>query len=235
MARNKRILLKLTGNVLVDPNNNQPTSAILQALIDQIKQLHATHQFGIVIGGGNLFRGDQHGTKMGLSQSTGHHVGMLATVMNGLIIKDLLDQCNITNTLFCAFPCPQVAETISHHSLTQALNQGHTLIFSGGTGNPFFTTDTNALLRGLQIQADEVWKGTNVDGIYDKDPNKEKNAQKITHLSYQEALEKQFGIMDTTAYALGKMHKQRIRIFNIFEKDSLLKAAQNKKFGSIIE
>ena len=235
MAHKKRILIKLTGNVLVDPETGQPTSFVLNGLINQIKQLHNTHQFGLVIGGGNLFRGHQHGTKLGLTTNAGHHVGMLATTMNGLIIKDLLDQHNIPNTLFSAFSCPQMAETISHHSLAHAINQGRTLIFSGGTGNPFFTTDTNALLRGLQIQADEVWKGTNVDGIYDADPVQYNNAKRITSISYQEALEKKIGIMDATAYALGKTHKQRIRIFNIFEKDVLLKAARNKNFGSIIE
>jgi len=234
MSHKKRILLKLTGKMLVD-QSGQPTSVVLHKLIDQIKQLHDTHQFGIVIGGGNLFRGHQHGTKMGLSPAAGHNVGMLATMMNGLIIKDLLNQYNIKNTLFSAFSCPQMAQTISHHALHNALNQGHTLIFSGGTGNPFFTTDTNALLRGLQVQADEVWKGTNIDGVYDMDPNQHNNAKKLAHIKYQEALEKQFGIMDTTAYALGKTHKQRVRVFNIFQDNALLKAAQDKKFGSIIE
>jgi len=235
MARKKRILLKLTGKILENPKNGQLTSTLLKNLILQIKQLSTTHQFGIVIGGGNLFRGHQHGNQLGLTQTAGHQVGMLATTMNGIIIKDLLDQHEIPNTLFCAFSCPQMATTISHQSLTHALNQEHILIFSGGTGNPFFTTDTNAILRGLQIKAEEVWKGTGVDGIYNDDPKKNKNATLLSTIAYQEALAKQFGIMDTAAYALGSTHKQPIRVFNIFSTNALLKAAQDKNFGSTIE
>lgn len=234
MIDKKRILLKLTGKVFID-KNGQPTSVVLRELIQQIKQLNNTHQFGIVVGGGNFFRGHQHGTILGLTDSSGHYIGMLATTMNGLIVADLLNQYDISNKHFSALSCPQIATLIAYHSVEHALKQGYTLIFSGGTGNPFFTTDTNALLRGLQIHADEIWKGTSVDGIYDMDPEKHTNAQRLATVKYQDALEKQFGIMDATAYALGKTYKQRIRIFNIFEKNALLKATQSNNFGSTIE
>ncbi len=231
----KRILLKITGTVLVDPETRTFSTAILNTIIQQLKQLSPSHQFGIVIGGGNLFRGTEHGNQLGISPSIGHQVGMLATIMNGLIIKDLIEQQGLSATHLCALVCPQIGKPITHQVIEQAIRSGQIIVFTAGTGNPFFTTDTNAVLRALQMQAGEIWKATSVDGIYNADPRKQPNAKLIKSISFEEALTKKLGILDPTAYALAQQHKKRIRIFNIFIKDALIKAAQEPQFGSTIE
>ncbi len=233
MAKTK-ILLKVTGTIL--SNSSGTFSAdTLNELIAQIKQLHTTHQFGIVIGGGNLFRGNQQSKQLGIDASVGHHVGMLATMMNGLIIKNLLEKHGVHAELFCALACPSIGKTISHQEIQQALQEGKTIVFSGGTGSPFFTTDTNAVLRSLQISANEIWKGTDVDGVYTENPKNNVHATRIPKLTYEQAIEKQLGIMDLTAYTMAHQYKQRIRVFDIFTPSALLKAAQDSTFGSTIE
>jgi len=229
----KRILLKLTGEILGKPH--EPFSAdIATNLIEQIKQLEPTHQFGIVIGGGNLFRGSVQGKELGLKAETAHSVGMVATIMNGMILQDLFKKQGLKTKLFSAISCPQVATVINQQVIDCALNKGKIVIFAGGTGNPFFSTDTNAVLRSLQISADEVWKGTSIDGVYTKDPAKCPDAKRLAQLTYAQAIEQRLGIMDLTAYSLAQQHKQTIRVFNIFTPDALLNAAQDSNFGSTI-
>lgn len=229
----KRILLKLTGTVLERTKRTFNPDVLLN-LIDQIKQLQHTHQFGIVIGGGNFFRGDQNSKQLGLEQSVGHHVGMVATMMNGLIIQNLLEQQNLSAELFCALECPQIGNAISQQAIDAALQENKIMVFTGGTGNPFFTTDTNAVLRSLQIKADEIWKGTSIDGVYTKDPQKHVDAKKLSNVTFAQAIEQNLGIMDLTAYAMAEQYKQRIRIFDIFAPNALLNAANDKNFGSTI-
>lgn len=232
MESKKRILLKITGEVFLDKEHRQLSSSVLNTLITQIKKLSGTHQFGIVVGGGNFFRGNQHGKVLGLSPSVGHQIGMLATMMNGLILKDILEHHELATSLFCAMPSPEVGEPISQQTILSALNQEHTLVFTGGTGNPFFTTDTNAVLRALQISADEIWKGTSVDGVYDTDPRQNPHAQKLSEVSYAKALQENLGIMDMTAYALADTYKKTVRVFDVFSENCLINAAQNPHFGS---
>lgn len=231
MSNKKRILLKITGEVFMGTDNKLCPFYLLD-IIKQIKQLSKTHYFALVIGGGNLFRGCIQGTQLGVSASAGHQAGMLATMMNGIIIKDLFEQHSVAATLLCAINCPVVGDTISPTSISCALADNSIIIFAGGTGNPFFTTDTNAVLRALQIDAHEVWKGTKVDGVYDKDPKKHTDAQLIKEISYNKALAQNLNIMDATALTLAQKHNQIIRVFNIFSKDTLLSAAQNSNFGS---
>lgn len=229
----KRILLKLTGEVFGKPR--EPFSAdTVTNLIEQIKQLESTHQFGIVIGGGNLFRGSKQGKELGLKIEIAHQVGMVATIMNGLILQDLCEKHGVSTKLFSAISCPQVANVINQQAINCALDKGKTIIFAGGTGNPFFSTDTNAVLRSLQISADEIWKGTSIDGVYTKDPAKHKDAQRLEKVTYAQAIEQRLGIMDLTAYSLAQQHNQTIRVFNIFAPDALQNAAQDGNFGSII-
>ncbi len=230
----KRILLKLTGEVFLAPNKNQPSLTTVNAIITQLKKLSSTHQFGIVIGGGNIFRGKEHGSALGISPSIGHQIGMLGTIMNGLVFYDLLEQRNIASSLLCAIPSPEIGTPISQQTIDKALKQDCCLIFTGGTGNPFFTTDTNAVLRGLQIKADEIWKGTKVDGVYDADPRTHPEARLIKHISYDEALSKKLAIMDATALTLAAQHNCTIRVFNIFTDEPLIRAAQDEQFGSLI-
>jgi uridylate kinase len=234
MNDRKKILLKLTGEVFLDPQTRALNATVINSVIVQIKKLNQTHQFGIVVGGGNFFRGNEHGKRLGLSASVGHQIGMLATLMNGLILKDLLENQGLHAALLCAMPSPEIGEAISQQSINGALAHDCTIVFAGGTGNPFFTTDTNAILRSLQIGADEVWKGTNIDGIYDADPKKNPHAKRLHTVRYGEAFEKKLGIMDLTAYAMAEQYDKTVRVFNIFEENALIKAAQDKEFGSII-
>lgn len=229
----KRILLKLTGEIFLD-KDGAPTSENVRSVIAQIKTLSDQFQFGIVIGGGNFFRGSQHGARMGVRSSVGHQIGMLATMMNGLMLKDFIEQDDLSAELLCAMPSPEIGKPISQQSIQTSLKKDEILIFTGGTGNPYFTTDTTAILRALQIQADQVWKGTSIDGVYSADPKKNPTAKKLETITFKDAIEKQLGIMDLTAYAMAEQHDETIRIFDIFAPDALLRAARNPQFGSTI-
>lgn len=226
------ILLKLTGEVLLQPSSHTLNDCLVRSIAQQIKQLESTHRFGIVIGGGNFFRGSVQGAALKLTPSIGHQIGMLATMMNGLIIKDLFEQEGLPSTLFCAVPASEIGAPISHQAIENALLNKKLLIFTGGTGNPFFTTDTTAILRGLQINAAHVWKGTTVDGIYTADPKKDRHAQRLSALSYDQALMEKMGIMDATAIALARQHHLPIKVFNIFDDQAIIRAANDQSFGS---
>lgn len=230
MTGNKRILLKLTGTLL-EPQHG----ALIKNMLENLNALRATHQFGIVIGGGNFFRGRTQGAALGLRPTAGHTVGMLATLMNGVILKDLMLQMGIKARLLAAQPCPAVAQLICQDAIDDACAAGEVIIFAGGTGNPFFTTDTNAIMRALQMQAHEVWKATTIDGVYTADPHTDTTATKLTRLTHQDALDRELGIMDLTALTLAKEYKIAIRVFTLFQNNALLEAAQSSNIGSIIE
>ncbi len=235
MANKKRILLKLTGEAFLATDKKTLCPDTIQSIIKQIKQLTSDHLFGIVVGGGNFFRGSNEGKQLGMTPSSAHQVGILATMLNGIILKDLLAQHDIATTIFCAIECPPAGEPISQQGVIASVKKEQTMVFTGGTGNPFFTTDTNAVLRGLQIQADQIWKGTKVDGVYNKDPEQHTDATLFKKLTYKEALNKNLHIMDPPALALAEQYKQSIRIFNIFEPNALVKAASDPTFGSTIQ
>ncbi len=235
MKTKKRILLKLTGAVFLDKQTKTLSSKIVNHLIDQMKQLQDNYQFGLVVGGGNFFRGRQYSHVLGIEPAVAHQIGMLATIMNGLILDSLLENHELPVSLFCATPSPEIGNPVSQQAINAALNDGHTLIFTGGTGNPFFTTDTNAVLRALQISADEIWKGTDVDGVYSHDPRNNPDAKRIKKLSFTQAIEQHLGVMDLTAYAMAEQYKKRIRVFDIFTPNALIQATQNPDFGSILE
>ncbi len=230
----KRILLKLTGEIFLDAEKKSLSSDMVNDLIDQMRQLKNSYQWGIVIGGGNFFRGNQHGKALGIRSSVGHQIGMLGTMMNGLMLKDLLEQKELAAELLCAMPSPEIGKPISQQTINGSLKEGKILIFTGGTGNPYFTTDTTAILRALQINADEVWKGTSVGGIYDADPRTNPDAKKLDHITFRQAIEQRLGVMDLTAYAMAEQYQEPIRIFDIFTPDALIKAAQDPQFGSTI-
>jgi uridylate kinase len=228
------ILLKITGEIFINRQDKTMTSTHLANLAQQIAQLKDTHQFGIVMGGGNFFRGASSHPKLKINKATGHQIGMLATMMNGLIVQDILTQHGHATTLVCALPAEGIGTYVSQEAITTALNAGHILIFTGGIGTPFFTTDTAAVVRALQMNAHQIWKGTTINGVYSDDPAKNPQAYLIKHLTMQDAIEKKLGIMDTTAYVLAQEHKQSIRIFNIFAENALVHAAHNPQFGSCI-
>jgi uridylate kinase len=229
-----RILLKLTGTVFGNSKTSQCDVAVVRHLVDQIKQLIPQYQFGIVIGGGNLFRGNIQGKMLGLSSWAAHTTGMLATLMNGVMLADLFAQAEIPATLVSALDCPGIAAAINQQTIREALKTSACIIFAGGTGNPYFTTDTNAVLRCLQMGASELWKGTDVDGVYDEDPRKNPNATLLNNVSYDYVLCKRLGIMDSSAFTLASDHRLTIKIFNIFESNALIKVIHEPNFSTVI-
>jgi uridylate kinase len=234
MDKPTRILLKLTGTILIDKTTGKLNTQTIMHIIDQIKRLSTSYQFGIVIGGGSFFRGSVQGKSLGLTEWTGHSVGMLATVMNGLILRDLMVQQGVATSLLTATECSNVAPIISQQSITTALDAGNCIIFSGGTGVPYFTTDTNAVIRALQMDAFQLWKCTGVDGIYDSDPLTNPHACLLKTISIKQALCNRLNIMDMTALSMAQEHNLSIRILNIFNPDTLMQASQDQKVGSLI-
>ncbi len=233
MAKTK-ILLKLTGEAFLSTQNHNLNPDVINSIIAQIKQLEARIQFGIVVGGGNFFRGNEHGKRMGITPAVGHQIGIIGTLMNGLMIKDLLEQHNLKASLLTAFTCPEIGIPISDQAIGNTLNRGDTLVFAGGAGNPFFSTDTTAVLRGLQMKADQVWKASHIDGVYNADPRKDSSAKLMPELTYKYALDNKLGIMDATAFTLAAEHKQIIRVFSALSPNAIIQAAENPHFGSTI-
>jgi len=211
----KRILLKLSGEALQGSQDFGIDPKVLDAMALEIDQLVGIRvQVGLVIGGGNLFRGAAL-SEAGLDRVTGDHMGMLATVMNALAMRDALERSNIKSRVMSAIPMSGIVEHYDRRRAIRHLNSGDVVIFSAGTGNPFFTTDSAACLRGIEIEADIVLKATNVDGVYDSDPKKNPNAQKFETLTYDEVLERQLGVMDLTAICLARDHNMPLRVFNM--------------------
>ncbi|MBA3954171.1 UMP kinase [Candidatus Dependentiae bacterium] len=233
MSHKKTILLKLTGE-LIEQTNAGLNADRIRSLGTQIKELMADYTFALVIGGGNFFRGAQQGNEVAITPQVSHYVGMLATMMNGLIMQDIFEQLGIHTSLFSALDCPEIGLSISAQEIRKAQKNNHCMIFTGGTGNPYFTTDTTAVLRALQINADQLWKGTKVDGIYTKDPQVHHDAEFLRHVSYTTALDLRLGIMDLEAFALAQKHSLSLRVFNIFTENALLRAASESTFGSTI-
>jgi uridylate kinase len=234
MSLKKTILLKLTGELI--PHTSLGLNAdLIRSIGHQIKELLCDYNFAVVIGGGNFFRGAQQGPEVAITSQASHYVGMLATMMNGLIIKDIFEQLAINTTLFCGIDCPTVGLPISAQALQRAQKENSCILFAGGTGNPYFTTDTNAVLRALQLNAISLWKGTKVDGIYTADPRVDPCARFVPRLSYDKAISSKVGVMDLVAFALAQQHGLTIRIFNIFIENALLKAAADDRFGSTVQ
>ncbi len=211
----KRILLKLSGEALQGEHDFGIDPKVLDRMALEIGQLVGIGvQVGLVIGGGNLFRGAAL-SEAGLDRVTGDHMGMLATVMNALAMRDALERSNIKSRVMSAIPMSGIVEHYDRRRATRYLSSGDVVIFSAGTGNPFFTTDSAACLRGIEIEADIVLKATNVDGVYDADPKKNPDAVKFDVLTYDDVLERQLGVMDLTAICLARDHDMPLRVFNM--------------------
>ena len=233
--RYKRILLKLSGEALAGNEDFGIDPSVLDAMALEIGQLVGIGvQVGLVIGGGNLFRGAAL-QSAGLDRVAGDHMGMLATVMNGLALRDALERSNIRTRLMSAIPMSGVVEHYDHRHAIRYLKNGEVVIFSAGTGNPFFTTDSAACLRGIEIGADVVLKGTKVDGVYDKDPAKHPDAVKYDRLTYDEVLTRQLGVMDMTAICLTRDHGMPLRVFNMNNKGALLNLMLGADEGTLVE
>ena len=230
----KTLLIKLSGEIFSYSPSQKSEGLFIKNLLSQIKELKKTFNLGIVIGGGNIFRGSKDGKKYNLRPTTAHCAGMLATIINGLILKDLLEKSSMEASILSALACPIATELITQENIDKNISKNRIIIFVGGTGNPFFTTDTNAMLRALQMESEIVFKGTKVDGIFDTDPMLDPKSKLLKKISYDYFIEKELKIMDLAAITLAKEHKIKMKVFNIFEPNALIKAYKDKNFGSSI-
>ncbi|SFN25894.1 MULTISPECIES: UMP kinase [Marinobacter] len=233
--RYKRVLLKLSGEALMGDHDFGIDPKVLDRMALEIGALIGIGvQVGLVIGGGNLFRGAALNAA-GLDRVTGDHMGMLATVMNGLAMRDALERSNIRTRVMSAIPMSGIVEHYDRRRAVRDLKEGDVVIFSAGTGNPFFTTDSAACLRGIEIEADAVLKATKVDGVYSADPNLDPTAVKYDHLTYDEVLDKKLGVMDLTAIVLARDHGIPLRVFNMNRPGVLTRIVTGEKEGTLIE
>lgn len=235
MSKYKRILLKLSGEVLASTENTiDPVT--LNKVVDIIKSVLSQNvEIAIVVGGGNIFRGAAL-AQAGMNRITGDHMGMLATVMNALAIADACQKNKVDTLVMSGFPIGGgVCDSINHVRAKQALNKGKVVIFCAGTGSPCFTTDTGAALRAIEIDADAVFKATKVDGIYTSDPIKNSDAKRYDSLSFDEAIEKNLQIMDVSAFALCREHNMEICVFSMLENTNTLSdILKDEPLGTIV-
>ena len=231
----KRILLKLSGEALTGSESFGIDPKVLDSMALAIGQLVGIGvQVGLVVGGGNLFRGAAL-QKAGLDRVTGDHMGMLATVMNALAMRDALERSNIATQAMSAIPMTGVVDHYDRRKAIRALMNGDVVIFSAGTGNPFFTTDSAACLRAIEMDAELVLKATKVDGVYSADPMQVPDAVKYERLSYDEVLEKKLEVMDLTAICLCRDHKMPVRVFKMEKPGALLNIVRGGHEGTLIE
>ncbi|MGA1741302.1 MAG: UMP kinase [Pseudohongiellaceae bacterium] len=230
-----RILLKLSGEALTGSADFGIDPKVLDRMALEIGQLvEIGVQVGMVIGGGNLFRGAAlH--EAGMERVTGDHMGMLATVMNALAMRDALERANIPSRVMSAIPMSGVVEHYDRRTAIRHLKAGDVVIFSAGTGNPFFTTDSAACLRGIEIDADLVLKATKVDGVYSADPVVDPEAVKFDRLTFDEILDRKLGVMDLTAICLSRDHNLPVRVFNMNKKKALFSIMVGEEEGTLIE
>ena len=228
----KRILLKLSGEALLGKNSYGIDNDRLVDYASEIKQIHKQGvEIAIVIGGGNIFRG-LSGSKDGIDRVQADYMGMLATVINGLALQNALENIDIPTRLQSAIKMESIAEPFIKRKATRHLEKGRVVIFASGTGNPYFTTDSAAVLRAIEISADVILKGTRVDGIYNEDPEKNKKAIKFDDISFEETIRKGLKIMDTTAFTLSKENELPIVVFDLNTKGNLTKVVMGEKIGT---
>lgn len=230
----KRILLKLSGEALMGSQTHGINPEKLSSYCDDIKQIvTAGVQVAIVIGGGNIFRG-LSGAAQGFDRVQGDYMGMLATVINSLALQAEIEKQGMNAKLLSGLYIDPIAESTSGRKAEKYLNEGNVVIIAGGTGNPFFTTDTASALRGVEIKADVLLKGTRVDGVYTADPEKDPNATKFEKITFAEAYDKKLKIMDMTAFTLCQENDLPILIFDMNKKGNLLKLVSGENIGTIV-
>ncbi len=230
----KRILLKLSGEALLGDREFGIDGAVISRIAEELKEIYELGvEAGIVIGGGNIFRGVA-GEKQGMDRARADYMGMLATLINSLALLDALENRGIPCRVMSALEVIKVAEPYIREKALKHLEKGRVLILACGTGNPFFTTDTAAVLRALELKTQVLFKATKVDGVYDKDPLKNPEAKKYEKLSFQEAIEKNLKIMDATAFSLARDHDLPILVFNLLQQGNIKKAVLGEKVGTLI-
>jgi uridylate kinase len=231
----RRVLLKLSGEALMGGDAYGINREVLTRVAAELKSVVATGvQLAVVIGGGNIFRGMSSGAE-GMERANADYMGMLATVMNSLALQDALEKIGMSVRVQSGLRIDQVVEPYVRRRAIRHLERGHVVIFAAGTGNPFFTTDTAASLRGLEIGADVVLKATKVDGVYDKDPVKHPDARRYDTITYAEVLEKRLGVMDMASIALCRDQNLPLCVFSINKPGSLLRVLQGAKEGTLVK
>jgi uridylate kinase len=230
----KRILLKLSGEALmgtqqygIDPSRLDAYAEEIKGVVDQGTEV------AIVIGGGNIFRGVA-GASRGMDRVQGDHMGMLATIINGLALQSALENKGVDTRLQSAIKINEVAEPFIRRRAMRHLEKGRVVIFGGGTGNPYFTTDSAAVLRAIEIEADVILKGTRVDGIYTSDPEKDKSATKFDTISFKDVLKRGLKVMDTTAFTLSQENELPIVVFDMNKQGNLLKIVSGENIGTVV-
>lgn len=230
----KRILLKLSGEALMGDKNYGIDSNRLESYAAEIKEVTEKGvEVAIVIGGGNIFRGVA-GASNGMDRVQGDHMGMLATIINGLALQSALENIGLETRLQTAIKINEVAEPFIRRRAMRHLEKGRVVIFGGGTGNPYFTTDSAAVLRAIEIEADVILKGTRVDGIYTSDPEKDKTATKFESISFQDVLKKGLKVMDTTAFTLSQENELPIVVFDMNKTGNLLRLVSGESIGTVV-
>ncbi|HLQ26426.1 MAG TPA: UMP kinase [Acidiferrobacterales bacterium] len=231
----RRILLKLSGEALMGQDAYGINREVLSRVAGELKEVNATRvQIAVVIGGGNIFRGIAPSAE-GMARTTADYMGMLATVINSLSLQDALERLDVPTRVQTALRIDQVAEPYVRRRAIRHLEKGRIVIFAAGTGSPFFTTDTAASLRGLEIGADIMLKATKVDGVYSKDPLRHPDAVRYETLTYEEVLEKRLGVMDATAVALCRDQNLPVRVFSINKPGSLLRIVLGENEGTLVQ
>jgi len=230
----KRILLKLSGEAMMGGEKFGLNPSVISELASEIKDVHETGvQIAIVIGGGNIFRGLSNTAKE-MDRATADYMGMLATVINSLALQDALESKKVFTRVMSAIEMHHIAEPYIRRKAVRHLEKGRIIIFAGGTGNPYFSTDTAASLRAMEIHADVILKGTKVDGVYDSDPVKNPKAKRYAELSYIDVLKQGLKVMDATAISMCMDNKLPIVVFDLFKKGNLKKVVMGEKIGSIV-
>ncbi len=229
----RRILLKLSGEVLAGPDGKGIDFNTVNSICKAVKACSDLGvQIGLVVGGGNFWRGRSSGE---MDRTRADHMGMLATTMNALALADALEQMGVDVRVQTAIPMPQVAEPYIRNRAVRHLEKGRVVIFGCGTGNPFFSTDTAAALRAAEINAEIIFKATNVDGVYDKDPNKFPDAVKYDTLTHTEILQKGLAVMDATAASLCRDNGISILVFNLADPENIVRAVKGENVGTVVK
>jgi len=230
----RRILLKLSGEALGGESGVGIRPEAVQDMAEQIREVRDLGvQVVLVVGGGNIFRG-QRGSERGIERATGDYMGMLATVINALALQDALEKLGVATRVQSAITMAQVAETFIRRRAVRHLEKGRVVIFGGGTGNPYFSTDTAAALRANEIGAEVILKATKVDGIYDSDPKKNRKAKRYSQITYLDALRQQLKVMDSTAFSLCMDNKMPIIVFDLFRPHNLKRVVMGEKVGTLV-
>ncbi|MCW8874152.1 MAG: UMP kinase [Gammaproteobacteria bacterium] len=231
----KRILLKLSGEALMGDGEYGIDPAVIRTMATDIAAVVSQGvQVGLVIGGGNIFRGAGLAAR-GMDRVTGDHMGMLATVINALAMQDVLQGMGVPTRVMSALTMDQVCESYVKRRAVERLSAGEVVIFAAGTGNPFFTTDSAASLRAIEIGADLMLKATKVDGVYNADPMKDPSATRYERLSFDEAIEQRLAVMDTTALVLCRDQHMPIRVFNMHQPGNLARIIQGEDVGTLVQ